>query len=253
MMEFNEFPICFFSKPIRQFLVVVFLVLPPLAHAVSPETVRRNNEGVELFKTEQYHEAYKKFTEGMAIEPFDPYLQSNLGHSFLNNEEKEKAFKSFKAAQELAKQSGDPGAIFATTLNLATMKATNGDVAGALKDFQYCLDMNPPEEQLKLVRENIEKMWQAQQGQGQGGQDDQQKKNQDQQDGKGQQDQQQKEPDQGDKSEDQKKKKPKPFDSKELTKDDVRKILEELENQEQKIRAEVYEGQGKERPRDKDW
>ncbi|MCB0407438.1 MAG: hypothetical protein KDD34_04480, partial [Bdellovibrionales bacterium] len=58
---------------------------------------------------------------------------------------------------------------------------------------------------------------------------------------------------QGQDNKEQQKKKPKPFDSKELTKDDVRKILEEIKNQEQKIRAEVYEGQGKDKPRDKDW
>ena len=54
-------------------------------------------------------------------------------------------------------------------------------------------------------------------------------------------------------NEEKKKKKPQPFKSKELTKDDVRKILEEIKNQEQKIRAEVYEGKGKSQPRDKDW
>ncbi len=244
-----------FIRTFQHWLLLISLSYGFGADAVSPEAVRLNNKGVEFFHTEQYHEAYKKFTEGMADEPLDPYLQSNLGHSFLNNEEKEEAFKAFKAAHELAKQSGDHGALFATTFNLATMKATNGDIEGALKGFQFCLDMDLSEDHVKLVRENIEKMWKTQQGQGQGGQDDQQKKNKEQQDGEGEQDQQQppQNPSQGDKQQEQKKKKPKPFDSKELSKDDVRKILEELKNQEQKIRAEVYEGQGKERPRDKDW
>lgn len=232
----------------------LMFVLAPAALAVSPGTVRLNNEGVEHYQNEQFYEAYKKFAESLGEEPFDPYLQSNLGHSFLNNEEKEKALAAFKAAKDLAEKSGDREAIYGTKFNLATMYATTGNVPGALKLFQECLDMDPGEEGVQLVRENIEKMWQSQQGQGQGGQDDQKQKNQDQQDGEGQQDQQkQQDPNQGEQQQEQKKKKPKPFDSKQLTKDDVRKILEELKNQEQKIRAEVYEGQGKERPRDKDW
>ena len=53
-------------------------------------------------------------------------------------------------------------------------------------------------------------------------------------------------------SKEKKKEKPK-FDSQNLTKEDVRKILEELKSQEQKIRAKEYGTKGKESSSDKDW
>ncbi|RYZ86954.1 MAG: hypothetical protein EOP06_13550 [Proteobacteria bacterium] len=46
---------------------------------------------------------------------------------------------------------------------------------------------------------------------------------------------------------------PKKFDSKELNEGDVKKILQELKQQEQKIRAEFNRKEAKEQPRDKDW
>ena len=48
------------------------------------------------------------------------------------------------------------------------------------------------------------------------------------------------------------KEQPRVFQSHELSEDDVRKILDEIQRQEQKIRAKEHK-ESKERPRDKDW
>ena len=222
------------------------------AWAASPETVRRNDEAIQKYKSENYYEAYRLFTESLAQDPLNVFLHENLALTFLKNEEKDKALSSFRDALNLAKASSDPQALYLAHFNLATYLASEGKVDEALTHFQSALEVIPQD---PLVRENIEKMWQSQQGQGKGGnpQDQQSQQNQQQdQNGQGEQNQPQDNPSEGEKPE-QKQNKPKPFDSQDLSQDDVRKILEELKNQEQKIRANVYEGQGKEKPRDKDW
>lgn len=229
------------------------LFFASLAFGADPKTVRTNDEAIEKYKTENYYEAYRLFAESLAQDPLNVYLHENLALTFLKNEEKDKALSSFRGALSLALAEPDPQALFVAHFNLATFLASEGKIDEALTHFQNALEVRPQD---PLVRENIEKMWQSQQGQGKGGnpQDQQNQQNQQQQDqnGQGEQDKPQDNPSEGEKPE-QKQNKPKPFDSQELSQDDVRKILDELKNQEQKIRANVYEGQGKEKPRDKDW
>src|SRR5690606_14691812 len=91
------------------------------------------------------------------------------------------------------------------------------------------------------VKQNIELLWQQQGG---GGKGDQQSENQE-----GESDQQDSQQDaQGDQNQQSnsqpQQRKPQPFKSQELSQDQVRKILEELKNQEQKIRAMEYEEKG---------
>ena len=47
--------------------------------------------------------------------------------------------------------------------------------------------------------------------------------------------------------------KPKPFDGKDITQQDVNRILDELKNQEENIRAKMQKQGGKDAPNDKDW
>lgn len=233
----------------RILLLLIIWIISGRAHAVSPDAVRKNNEGVENFRQEKYYEAYQQFTGGLAEAPLDPYIQLNLGLTFQRNEEPEKAYRAFLAAEELARRSNNEPARFYAHVDAGTSSAEGGNVDKALNHFQEALEIRPDDE---LVKENIEKLWQAQQGGGKGGKQQQDKKQQN-KDSEGQDEQEKQQPQQGQNQQEQKQQQPKPFDSKELTKDDVRKILEEIKNQEQKIRAEVYEGKAKDHPREKDW
>ena len=227
--------------------LMTLLFLPQPTWGQSPGTVRKNYEAIDLYKQEQFYESYKLFTESLADEPFHPLLHLNLGMSYIANEEQDKALKAFRSAKTMAEQSQNRDFLYFALFDLGTAQAMTGDVENALQNFQKGLALKPGD---KDIRENIEKMWQAQQGEGQGDSESNDP-NQEQNDGEGeQQEDEQRQDGQGD---EQQKKKPKPFDSQELTKDDVRKILEEIKNQEQKIRAEVYEGKSKSKPREKDW
>ncbi len=231
-------------------VLILFSFLVSSAEAAEFGAIVPNNEGVLSLVKENPYQAYMKFVEALAEDPFDPTIRLNLGVAFGANKENEKALAEFKQAEEYA---GDNLEIkFMARFNQGVMLSAMGDVPGALKAYQAALDINPTSVEVKT---NIELLWQNQGGKGGGGKSD--KKNQDKNDqGEGgeNEDQKDKEPkdDQGQEKENQQKQ-PKPFDSKDLTPDTVKKILEELKAQEQRVRAEHYGKGAKERPRDKNW
>jgi Ca-activated chloride channel homolog len=215
-------------------------------HATSLNAISPNNRGVQALKDENEYRAYQNLVEAAAADSFDPTIRLNLGLAYARNEEIEKAIQEFQLADQLAE--GNKDLQFMARFNLGHTLGTKGDIPGALKAYQAALEIQP---ESKEVKTNIELLWQ---GGGKGGKGGQNQKGGKGGEGEGSnsenQDQEQQEG-QGEK-EDQKKQ-PKPFDSKDLTPETVGKILEEMKNQEQRVRAEHYSKGKKEKPRGKDW
>lgn len=252
--------------------MLMLLVVAIDANA-SLSAIRLNNEAKELLgsavtetvneetkKTERevdsakVFKAYKLILEALKDAPFNPAIRGNLGLAFELNEEKEKALKEFKAANKYAELSDDDELKFISRFNLARAYGVE-KIDLALETYQKALELKPDSIEVKT---NIELLLQQQQGQGKGkgGQGDNKNKEKDDQNQDGEGDQDQKDKDQSDNSDkkpQQQQKQKKEFKSKELTKNDVRRILEELKNQEQKIRAKEFGGKAKERPLGKDW
>ncbi|MEO0335280.1 MAG: tetratricopeptide repeat protein [Pseudomonadota bacterium] len=220
---------------------------PNFAVAMGPGTIEKNNEGILRFQKEDYYGSYQKFAESLSEAPFNPSIHLNLGLSYYKNEEKDKALQSFQSALKMAQEQGLQEPLFAALFNTAAAHSVSGEIDMALQLYQQALKLKPGDKQ---VRENIEKIWQAQQGGGKGEGEDKDKKPNDQDENQQAGADQNQDPQNGKEPD---KKKPKPFESKDLSQDDVRKILEEIKNQEQKIRADVYEGKAKDSPNAKDW
>ena len=125
----------------------------------------------------------------------------------------------------------------------------------ALDAYQKSLESNPNSIEAK---QNIELLVAAGEGEGEGDGDD--KKPQDGKDKKDQKDQKDQKPKDGEGPKPpeppkgpQGKPTPKPFKSDNLSQQDVGRILEELKQQEDKIREKMQREGAKEAPRDKDW
>ena len=217
------------------------------------EAIQKNNEGVEQLVAEDTEQAYKSFVEALAEEPFNSTIHINLGVFFELNKEPGKALKEYLTAINKSKA---PQVRFFALFNAANRLGENKKYVQALRLYQEALKINPSSREVKT---NIELLIQDQQSQSQKNKDKQDDKG-----GKGKDDKKKKDKkDQKDDKKDQKKqepqqqkkekKKPKPFKSKELTEKDVKRILEELKNQEQKIRTKVNKKSAKEKPRAKDW
>ena len=227
--------------------------------APTPKSVWNNREGIQAFKGNSPTVAQEKFVQGLSATPFEAKLHLNLGLSFETLGQNEKAQAAYETALKFAQ---DDETKFVANFNLGQMqqKAKNKDEA--LKYYQEALKYQPNSVETKT---NIELL--TQDGQGGGGQGDQQKKDQQDKDGKGDSQQQQAD---GDKEKEQKdkdgqgqqdkpkqygKNKPQPqkFKSEELTQGDVNKILGEIKQQEQKIRADFNKREVKEQPNAQDW
>ncbi|HEY1078895.1 MAG TPA: tetratricopeptide repeat protein, partial [Bdellovibrio sp.] len=156
--------------------------------------------------------------------------------------------------------------------NQAQLLGKQKKVDEAIALYQKALDLVPTSQEAK---NNIELLTQQQAGGGKGqdqeNKDDQKQEGKESKDSKDQKDpkdpkddkdkKDEKKPDEKDGKEKEEKPKepksspkykPRPFNGKELSEGDVKKILGELKQQEEKIRAE-YNKSGKEQPRDKDW
>ncbi|MBV2169459.1 MAG: tetratricopeptide repeat protein [Bdellovibrio sp.] len=214
-----------------------------------------NREGNKSLKAQNFGPAMDKYIEGLRYDPFAGALHLNLGLSLEGLQQAEKAIQSYKEAEALAVKAQDLPLVFMARFNQAQLLGKAKKIDEAIALYQKALEIIPSSVEAKT---NIELLTQSQQGQG--GKDNQQQQNQ-----QGNQNQQQQQQDQGDKKDEKDKKeepkqvqqspkyKPRPFQGKELSEGDVKKILGELKQQEEKIRAEYNRKEVKEQPRDKDW
>jgi len=238
----------------RRGLILLILGLASVAQATTVESYMRNREALKKYNEKAYYPAYQSFLKALEVDPLNPEIHLNLALTFEANEEWDKAEQAYKSALKILPENSPEH--FEALFNLANVLGKQHKIEEALAAYQECLAVVPDS---KEVKTNIELLWQGGGGDGQGENKDNKDKS-----GKGDQNQQQKDgqgndknknqspQDQQDQQKDQKKQ-PKPFDSKDLSQQDVKKILDEIKNQEQAIRAQEYERNAKEAPRGKDW
>lgn len=210
------------------------------AGAATYDSYMRNRDGLKKFEAKSYFPAYQDFMKALEDDPLNPELHLNIARSLEANEEFGKAEQAYKSILRLLP--ADSPHKFEVLFNLAGVQAKGKKIDEALVSYQQALELSPESQEVKT---NIELLWQGGgegEGEGKEGQDPKDQK------GKGQDDKEdQKSPPKKDKPQ------PKPFDSKELSPQDVKKILDEIKNQEQSIRAEENDKGAKQAQPEKDW
>lgn len=250
------------------FLSSILIGFSALAEAPTPQSVLANRAGVSELKKTNPAAAQDKFIQGLAHTPFEAKLHMNLGLTFELLGQNEKARSSYETALKLAQ---DDQVRFAANFNLGELQQKERNKDEALKFYQQALKYNPESLETKV---NIELLTQSNQGQGKGKSDDKNKDKKGDQDSKDKSDDKNekgddknedpkdqdkgKEKDQQDKKDQEKKygkNKPQPqkFKSGDLNQGDVNKILGEIKQQEQKIRADFNKRDVKDKANDKDW
>jgi len=246
------------------FLFLLFSTSPSFAEDAGWSAVRLNQEGALFLKAQNFSAAQERFIQALGKMPTMAGIHVNLGLAFEGLQQVEKAQASFETAVKLAT---DDQTKFIAEFNLGELFGKAKKIDEALAAYQAALTLNPASRETKV---NIELLIQDQDKNGKGDSKDQDKdkdkkdqKNQDQKndpkkdpkDGKDDKDDKDNKDKDGDKPKQYEKNKPqpKPFKSEELSQGDVNKILGELKQQEQKIRAEFNRREAKEKPRDKDW
>lgn len=265
-MKFN------FTLLITLFLPISLLLGCADRHWPSLSSLYRDRLASQLVKNKKTEDAFNLYLKNLEENAWSPSLHSNLGILLDENQKPEEALKSLLAAKDLADQQNSEDLKFATRFNLGVHLGNKKKISEALQAYQQALEINPSSTE---VKHNIELLIQQQE---KDQNKDQQKKQDQKQDqdqknesGKDQQQQQQKDQnkdqqqkDDTDQNKDQKsdknkqmqstpKYKPRPYQGDQLSEGDVKKILGELRNQEQKIRANFDKKERKDKKNEKDW
>lgn len=251
---------------IRRWMFLLFPLCATTVQAQSLDLIYQNNKAARAFRAEKKMEAYEQFLATLAIDPYDPTVQFNVGSTLQALGEEEKSEKLYKQLLKDVDQKLQNGLSedemqkwlkvkFALLYNLGVYYQLQQQIDPALEFYQKALELIPESKEIKT---NIELMFNSggggkgkgkkdkDQGEG-GGEGDQQ-----QQDGEGdQQKDQQGQPQQQKK--DQKQGQGKEFDQSQLSMEDLKRIMEELKQQEQSIRSKVQRKGEKSEPKDKQW
>ena len=231
-------------------LFYVFIALPQLAFAQPLKSIFLNNDGTKDLKEQRISMAQQNYLKALSESPDNYVARLNLGVAFVFNEEIDKARKEFEIPLRATNTS--PEIRYLAHFNAGRAYHQEKKTDEALKHYQDSLKYQKDSLQAKA---NIELLVQQQMGQGQGGsgdeEQDQNPKDQDQENQGGGKDDNKEQQDPKDGENEKEKEKPnKPQD---LSDKDIEKILEELKNQEQKIRALEYGKKQKEDPNGKTW
>lgn len=224
-------------------LTAFILGASPAAQAGELHGIIKNNEGVSRYDKGKPMDAYGFFTDALGDVPFAPEVQYNIGESFLQMKDFDKAISQYKLAMKLApgKSKREQEVRFRSLFNIAAIQASLNKTDEALETYQKALEIKPDSIETKT---NMELLTQGGGGGGKGDKESKDKKD----DGEGGQDQN-KNPQFSNKP----KNEPQPYKGKDLSKQDVDRILDELKQQEESIRAKDQHEGGKDAPPDKDW
>ena len=206
-------------------------------------STRENNKALALIKGNDPDTAESRLLKALGADPFNPILHLNLGWVFENEKKYDMAVREYESVLRPLPGRTVPDQLkFIAHFNAGNALAENKDIAGALTQYQAALDLKPDSKETKI---NIELLFKGGKGQGGGKSGDKNNKNNSKNGQKKPNNPNQNFTNKGN---------PKPqFNSKDLTREDVRKILEEVQSEEQKVRAREYEHQTKDTPPAKDW
>ncbi len=225
---------------------MIHVLLLSLSFAVSPFSIYENNKGVD------------KISNGEKLDPsyFNRLIQNNPEAwtfywnqivSTISSEEYQTAVQTLKWLLTIVPED-DEVLRFHINYQLGRVYAQEKKQKEALSAYQDALAIYPDS---KEVTVNMELLIQGGGGGGSGENEEKDKDKKEQQQDKGQENK----PKEDDSNKDKKgpKPTPKPFDSKDLSKEDVKRILDELKRQEEKIRAKIDDSKQKEKGLGKDW
>ncbi len=233
----------------------------------------------------QYEEAQNLYFNMLEVDPNLAEAHSNIGNILLFNKKEEDSLKSLQEALKIAQFHQEKKVEFLVRYNLGVYFGLQKKIPEALEQYQAALEIIPDsietKHNIELLIQNGSSSKDSKDGDkkdsssgsgdskdkkdGKDGKDDkddkddknkkdQDKKDQDKKDGKDDKD--------DDKEQESKKEKqvkpnakykPRPYQGDQLSEGDVKKILGELKNQEQKIRANFDKKERKENKNEKDW
>jgi len=225
----------------------------PLSVTYWPQTFWHSLMTKWSMQREAYDQSYQHSLKALETDPLSPELQINLGNSLEGLGSISKARDAYATSEKLTR---DPVIHFQSRFNQAQAFAKEKKIDEALNFYQKALEIDPSS---KIVKTNIELLLSASGGNGGKGDKDQENQD-DQNEGEGQDQDKSKQPKEPKKFAQNPKPSPGKKQPQDLSQGDIKKILEEIKQQEQKIRGDYYKQsnneqkqKGSEGKREKDW
>ncbi len=212
--------------------VLIFILLSTSVFASDPRSVYSNRSGIKTLMDNKANSAQNEFLKALETEPQEARLHLNLGMAYQATKDLDRALKEYQTALRFA--NNDEVKFYANFNAGQVASAKNIDLA--LRYYQQALNYRPDSIETK---HNIELLFQSKSG---GGGEGNEKDKDPKDDGE----------DKGQDRTNQQSNEPQPYKGKDLTPQDVQNILDELKNQDQKVRAKENSA-GKDRSLDKDW
>ena len=226
-----------------------------------PLTVWKIQQANKQIENKDLEEAEKQLIEALKGDPLNPILHFNLGVVYYLQKNFKRAVRSLKDADELASSQDQGGQLsFMARFNQAMVWSEMKKLNEALKSYQMALELDPTSIEVKT---NIELLFQNQQNsQDKSESEDESgesEDNQENQSSDSSESDEEQDSDQSEERDDEKQNQPedqpepKDFENEQLTREQVKKILEELKAQEQRVRAKEFDKNTTEVPDGKDW
>ncbi len=249
------------------FYICIFTLAACAKNEPSMPALAFDRKASAFIQKKQSEQALPLYYQILETDSDLPSVHSNLGILFSLDKKNDEALKSLEFALKLAVAQQDLEKQFAIRFNLGTFFGAQKKIPQALENYQAALEIKPDSKETKhnieLLVENksdgesgdSEKKQQKGDGSGQDQEQKDDSKNGD------QEKDQEKDKDGDDEPEKKKKQeykenskyKPRPFNGVDLSEGDVKKILGELKDQEQKIRANFEKKERKDKNNEKDW
>ena len=202
-------------------------------------------QGNKQYEEGKYKEAEIDYRKALEKKPLSAKSSYNLGNSLYRQENYEDAMRNFSDAGRMMKDT-DVKNRAASLHNLGNALLKGEKLEESIEAYKQALRLNPKDEDTRYnLAYALNQQQQQQQQQQQGGDDKQDNKDED----KEEQNQQ------GDQSQDQDQQKDKPREKPQISKQDAERMLQALENDEQKTLEKVNQQKAKGTPVviEKDW
>ncbi|MFT4534995.1 MAG: Ca-activated chloride channel family protein [Saprospiraceae bacterium] len=241
-------------------LIILLLILVNSLSAQSSHDLLM--EGDNLFNKEQYNLAEDKYRKASETDKSGK-ANYNLGNTLYNQERYEEALNQYQSALT----SNDPNVVSKAYYNLGNTHFQNQKYQESIQSFKNALKYNGEDQDTKenlMLAKQMLKQQQQQEQQQQQNQDQNQDENKDQEQQEQQQQEQEQQEDQeqeeeqesqseSQESEDQKEQEAEQADKKDLDKEDARKLLEIIDNEEKKVQEKLRKMKGNSKKPKKDW
>ena len=209
-------------------------------------------EGDQLYKKEQFNQAEEKYRKAKAKDKTGK-ASYNLGTSLTELERYEEAANQFSNAAELSE---DPTIKSKALYNLGNTHFRNEKYKESVDAYKRALSFDQTDQQTKENLMMAKQMLRVQEQQQQQQQQQENQENEEEQDQEQQEEQQDQPQDQSQDENQEDKEQPqdaKEAEKKDLDKEDARKLLEIIENEEQKVQEKLRKMKGNSKKPKKDW